>query len=26
MGALGQLGQIIARNPGGTPPPANPGG
>jgi len=25
MGALGQLGQIIARNPG-TPPPANPGG
>jgi hypothetical protein len=26
MGALGQLGQIIARNPGGAPPPANPGG
>jgi hypothetical protein len=27
IGALGQLGQIIARNPGGTPPPpANPGG
>ncbi|MFG1933354.1 hypothetical protein ACGFK1_22310 [Mycobacterium sp. NPDC048908] len=25
IGALGQLGQIIARNPG-TPPPANPGG
>src|SRR3954452_7288745 len=26
MGALGQLGQIIARNPGGAPPPPNPGG
>ena len=27
MGALGQLGQIIARNPGSAPPPpANPGG
>ncbi len=27
LGALGQLGQIIARNPGGAPPPpANPGG
>ena len=26
IGALGQLGQIIARNPGSAPPPANPGG
>jgi hypothetical protein len=26
MGALGQLGQIIARNPGTPPAPANPGG
>ena len=26
MGALGQLGQIIARNPGTPPPPPNPGG